>query len=88
MKRSADFLLRQVADKQVLVPVGAAAVKFPGMVSVNDSGSFIWQLLDQEQTIDTLVDAMTQRYDVDAAQARLDTEEFVKKLCSVDAIVE
>ena len=87
MKRSADFLLRQVAGEQVLVPVGTAAVSFPGMISVNDSGSYIWQLLEQEQTMDVLVEAMTQRYDVDADQARQDTEAFVKKLSKVQAII-
>ena len=31
MKRSEDFLLRQVAGKQVVVPLGKAAVKFQGI---------------------------------------------------------
>ena len=72
MKRSGDFLLRQVAGKYVLVPVGEAAVKFPGMITVNESGSYIWQLLESEQTMAALVDAITLRYEVDRAQAQLD----------------
>ena len=87
MKRSADFLLRQVAGKYVLVPVGEAAVKFPGMITVNESGSYVWQLLEREQTMAALVDAITLRYEVDHAQAQLDVENFVKKLCSEQAIL-
>ena len=88
MKRSSDFLLRSVAGKQVLVPVGSAAVAFPGMVNVNAAGSYIWQLLEQEQTLDTLVVAITEKYEVDADTARADVEAFVNKLQSVHAIIE
>ena len=45
MKRSADFLLREVADTQVLVPLGDAMLKFPGMVTLNSTGVYIWGLL-------------------------------------------
>ena len=88
MKRSPDFLLRQVAGKMVLVPVGAAARKFPGMVTVNASGKFIWECLEQEHTMQSLVAAMTDHYEVDAQQAQADAEAFLKKLMAVGAVMK
>ena len=34
MRRNENFILRQVADMTVIVPVGAAPEQFPGMISV------------------------------------------------------
>ena len=41
MRRSPDFLLREVADTRVIVPVGPATAKYPGMINVNETGAFI-----------------------------------------------
>lgn len=87
MKRSADFLLREVAGTQVLVPVGAAAVSFPGMVTLNSTGVCIWELLEQEQTVQTLTEALMDRYAVDQETAQTDVEGFVNKLIPIGAIL-
>lgn len=88
MKRSASFLLRQVAGRQVVVPLGKAAVDFPGMLTLNDSGVFLWELLAQEQTEDSLVAAVCDRYEVSRELAQEDIEGFLTKLRSVGAITE
>lgn len=86
MKRSADFLLRDVAGTLVIVPVGAAVAGFPGMITLNPTGAYIWELLEQEQTVESLVEAVTTRYDVDADKARADVEAFVGRLRSTGAV--
>ena len=86
MKRSSEFLLRTVAGKQVLVPVGAAAVAFPGMVNMNTSGSYLWELLEQPQTMDFLVQSILEQYQVTEEVARADVEKFIHKLASIKAI--
>ena len=87
MKRSADFLLQDVAGTLVIVPVGAAVSGFPGMITMNATGAYIWELLEQEQTIESLVAALTARYDVDVETARADVEAFVDRLQTTGAIV-
>lgn len=88
MKRNADFLLREVAGTQVLVPVGAAANGFYGMVTLNSSGVFLWEQLDREQTLQSLTEALMAEYAVDREQAQKDVEAFVEKLRATGAIVE
>lgn len=88
MKRKNSFLLRQVAGKQVVVPLGKAAVDFPGMLTLNGSGVCLWELLEQEQTVDSLVQAFCGRYDVKEETAREDINAFLSKLRSVGAIEE
>ena len=87
MKRSADFLLRDVAGTLVVVPVGAAVAAFPGMITLNETAAYIWDLLEQEQTVDALVEAMAARYDAPTEKIREDVEALVERLKSVGAVV-
>ncbi len=57
MKRSKDFIKRKIGTQYVIVAVGAATKKFNGMISVNSTGSFIWDQLEQSMTMDELVNA-------------------------------
>lgn len=88
MKQNPDFLLRQVAGKMVLVPVGSAARTFPGMVDFNAAGKFIWEQLNTEQTLQSLVKALTDRYDVAPEQAEADVRVFLERLQAVGAVID
>ena len=88
MKRNPNFLMREVAGKQVVVPVGAASVEFTGMINLNAVGSVLWHLLETEQTVDSLTAALTARYEVEDQIARADVEAFLESLAKVGAIVE
>jgi len=87
MKRNEDFLLRDVAGSLVIVPVGAAVTAFPGMITLNATAAFLWELLEKEQTVDTLVAGLMDRYDVDEARAREDVVAFVERLKPTGALV-
>ena len=87
MKRSANFLLRDVAGTLVIVPVGAAVSAFPGMITLNATGAYIWELLEQEQTVQSLTDALVARYDVSEERAKADVEAFLARLQPTGALV-
>ena len=51
MKISKEFVLREIAGDYVIVPTGEAAYRFQGLITVNDTGAFLWeQLKTGEQT--------------------------------------
>lgn len=88
MKRNPDFLLRNVAGTQVLVPVGQAADAFAGMVTLNSTSAFLWEQLENVQTVDSLARALLNRYDVAEEKAREDVEAFLAALMPTGAILE
>ena len=88
MKQNPNFLLRQVAGSTVVVPVGPAAKRFPGMMRLNESGQFLWELLQNNKTEQELVDAMMVRYEVGFQQATQDVAAFLTRLRSVGALDE
>ncbi|MBQ9801665.1 MAG: PqqD family protein [Clostridia bacterium] len=88
MKRSKDFIKRKIGPQYVIVAVGAATKRFNGMISVNNTGSFIWDQLEQDITLDELVSAMTNTYEIDAATAKAHATEFIETLMGVGAVGE
>ena len=74
------FLLRQVADNWVVLPVGQRSVDFNGMLSLNEAGSILWKVLEQGGDRETLADALLAEYEVDRATALADVDAFLEKL--------
>lgn len=87
IKRNPDFLLRDVAGTLVIVPVGVAVSAFPGMITVNSTGAYLWELLSEEQTEQSLIRALTQRYEVDEKTAGADVAAFLNKLKLTGALL-
>ena len=86
MIRNENFLLREVAGSQVLVPVGAAVGEFAGIVTLNGSGVHLWNALSTEQTLESLAKVLMQQYEVSLTQATEDAEKFIEKLHEVGAV--
>ena len=87
MIRNSEFILRNVAGTQVLVPVGEATKDFPGMITVNATSAFLWETLETAQTAETLTAALMQRYEVTEAQAMADVEKFLEVLLRIGAVL-
>lgn len=88
MKVSEEFMIREIADEHILVPVGAAAAKFNGLITMNEVGKYIVEQLAEEHTVQELVDKITAEYDVEAQTALIDAEAFLDQLREVGALVE
>lgn len=88
MKLKKDYLLRQVANTWVVLPLGTAEISFDGMMKLNHSGAFLWKQLEQEKEFESLVDALTMEYEVSRDQAETDVEEFLEKLIKAGCVQE
>lgn len=81
MKISKQFLLRNVAGRNVIVPVGSAVLDFNAMITVNETGAFLFSLLQEnDMTEEQLVDAITAEYDVSKEKATEDIKAFCEKI--------
>ncbi len=88
MKIKNGFILRDVAGKTFVVATGELSKQFKGMITLNETGKFIWQLLQNDTSKEAIVDAIMREYDVeDRALVENDVETFVNKLMG-DNILE
>lgn len=88
MRISSNFVLRQIVDTWVVLPLAEKTVNFNGMMTLNETGVILWNTLEKGADMEVLVAALTAEYDVTARQAREDAEEFVQKLRSVGCLIE
>ena len=75
-----NFFIREVAGERIAVPAGAAAAKFSGIISLNETAAFLLAALSEEQTEESLLAAMLEEFDTDAATARADIADFLASL--------
>lgn len=80
MKIKDGYLLREVAGTHIVVPIGAGAMDFSGVISLNEVGAFIWNQLESETTKDKVLEALLSEYNVDRETALADIDEFIEKL--------
>lgn len=80
MKIKENYMLRKVADCYVVVPIGAAVAEFNGMINLNEVGAFLWRQLESDTTVEAVLAAMLEEYEVDEAVAKADLEKFIKEL--------
>ena len=79
MKLKDGFLLRNVAGQTVVLPAGGD-LNLNMMITLNETGAFLWEKLQQETDAAVLVAALLAEYDVDEARASAAVAAFVKKL--------
>ena len=79
MKLKDGFIMRDVAGQTVVLPSGED-LDLNMMITLNDTGKFLWELLESEKEEADLVAALLAEYDVDETTAATAVAGFVAKL--------
>ncbi len=87
MKIVEGFSLKTIADNNIVVPVGENTVTFKAIITLNESGAFLWRQLENERTEEELVKAMLEEYDVDEETVRVDVAEFVENMRAANLLL-
>lgn len=77
MRLIEGFCIRRIIDETIAVPTREAAHRLSGLVSMNETGEFLFQLLQTSQTKESLVKALMENYDTDQQTAEADVTAFV-----------
>lgn len=82
------FVVRQIVGETVAIPSGDAARQLSGLLSLNGSGKLLFELLQTEQTQESLVRALLDTYEIDTTTAEADVAEFLQYLRETSILVE
>lgn len=80
MKLKGEFVVRQVMDSIVAIPVGQTALGLNGMILLNDVSKVIWECLEKGCSLLDIVAAVTDAFEVSTEEANADILEFLDKL--------
>ncbi len=82
MKIKGSFVLKKILSDYIVVPVGNNLVDFNAVITLNETGAFLWEKLQNVTTKEALCDLMCEEYDIDKDTAMSDINEFAEKLNS------
>jgi len=86
MKIKENFHLRKVAGTWAVLPTGEATLDFNGILTLNESGYMLWQLLEKGCTREDMAKALTEEYEVSFEEALADSDAFIQKLTEAKCI--
>ena len=75
MKISNEYIIRDIAGEYIIVPVGQVALDFQGLITVNEIGVYIWELLQKKE-----ITFILNEYDVSQTVAKQDLIDFLNQL--------
>jgi hypothetical protein len=79
MKIKEGYILRVVAKQNVVLPA-IGDLDLDRMLTLNSTGKFLWERLEQDTDQESLVQAMLDHYEIDENTARTCVANFVKNL--------
>lgn len=80
LKIKEGFVMRNILDEWVIVPTGPRDSMGTYIMTVNETGHMLWEMLEKGTTVDEMVQKMMEEYIVDIQTAKVDIQHFTDEL--------
>jgi len=87
MKLKDGFILRKVGAQYIVAATGEVSKTFHGMIRLDESGAFAFELLRNEITEQEMFQALKEKYAADEAELQTALAHFLNTLKEADALV-
>ena len=77
MKLKEGVLVNEIDDQVMAVDAGNGRERFSGLVRMNKTAGFVAELLQKETSLEEIVKAMTQEYDITEEVARANAQKVI-----------
>jgi len=88
MKLKNGIVTNSIDGESFAIATGEASKNFNGLIKNNPTAAYIFELLKTEQTEESIVKAMMDKYEVDEATVKADVNELLNLLKSKNLIEE
>ncbi|MEG0767717.1 MAG: PqqD family protein [Clostridia bacterium] len=75
--RKPGFVVRKVGEAYMVVPVGPRMKDYKGVITINETGAFLFEMMKTEQPFGTLVQALVKEYEISEETATTAATAFV-----------
>lgn len=80
MKIKDGFVVRKIANQYMAVPVGARAKELHGMIGLNETAAFLWELMKEDRTEEELAAMLYDEYEISEEKALKTVQRFCELL--------
>ena len=82
--KKSKFATRYIGAELIIVPLKNSVADMNELYTLNEVGSFIWELSNGENTIDEIISEIVREFNVDKKTAQNDIKTFIQKLESLN----
>lgn len=79
MRIKEGFLLRETAGRFIVLPLGGE-LDLGSLITLNETGAFLWRLLEEGKSRKELLEALLEDYDVTQERAEKDLDALLAKM--------
>ena len=81
MRIKDNYVLQEVADEYIVVPVGEESQKLGGIIRLNETGAFLWLLLKgTDYSVHDLTCALSSKFSIEPEIAEKDIYKFIQEI--------
>ena len=77
MKIKDGFIVREILDSYMAVPVGERTREVHGVIALNETGAFLWKLLEKDTSEQELIASIIKEYNLSEEIAKEDIKEYL-----------
>jgi hypothetical protein len=79
-QKDQNLVTRSISGETILVPVRSGVSDLEHVYILNELGSRVWELLDEQVPVSQIVDAICAEYEVSPGQAACDIDDLLHNL--------
>ena len=80
LSHSPSVVTRKTGSEYVLVPIANNIADMNSVFTLNETGAFIWELIDGKRDVKEIITELTKEYDIDITTAAADVMTFIEKM--------
>jgi len=80
LSRNPDVVTRKTGNEYVLVPIANNIADMNSVYTLNETGAFIWELIDGKKNVEEIIYALTSEYEIDFEAAASDVYSFIRDM--------
>lgn len=77
---SPDIVTKKTGNEYVLVPVANNIADMNSVYTLNETGAFIWELIDGTRNVEEIINSLVEEFNIDRQTATADIFEFAENL--------
>ena len=80
LSHSPSIVTRKTGNEYVLVPVANNIADMNSVYTLNETGAFLWELIDGKRCVNDLIEALVEEYETDNKTASEDVFSFISEM--------
>jgi hypothetical protein len=80
LSHSPHIVTKKTGKEYVLVPLADNIADMNRLFTLNETGAFIWELIDGKKNVGEIINALTDEYDIDNETASKDVLLFIENM--------